>query len=299
MALSSSLAWYVIGMVIYGFTAFVAGPLSSYVTTARRNMSVGAALTFTSAAFNAGAIIGPYLGGVIGQNSGLKQTFYFSSLTFLVSTIILFFIRPQPVENTDHHSPITALKSVANPHFLKFLTLAFITFLFMYLPQPLSQNFLRSERGYGLIDIGILLSLRSLGIVVFNLGIGRLPLGLGIMLSHAGMALATFLLWQVSGAAAYKTAYFLFGIYQTKRILTNANARELVETKNMGIAYGLVETVGAVVIIVGPPLAGFLYSINPTLPFSLSFFMILSFLMFDLFFRRKAKSGISMDKIPD
>src|SRR5574341_1312143 len=63
MALAGSLTVFIIGILIYGLTAFVASPLDSYVTAARGKWSVGRAITFISMTFNAGAVLGPVTGG--------------------------------------------------------------------------------------------------------------------------------------------------------------------------------------------------------------------------------------------
>jgi hypothetical protein len=43
----------------------------------------------------------------------------------------------------------------------------------------------------------------------------------------------------------------------------------------VGIAFGMMETVGAIVIIAAPPLAGVLYEIRPDLPYPVSLLLIL------------------------
>ena len=54
MGLASSLPLYLVGAFVYGLTAFVASPLSSYVTAARGDWSVSMALSLTTATFNTG-----------------------------------------------------------------------------------------------------------------------------------------------------------------------------------------------------------------------------------------------------
>src|SRR5512136_2442004 len=50
MALARSLPAFVVGMLLYGFTAFVSSPLNSYVTVARGRLSPVRAMTLVSAA---------------------------------------------------------------------------------------------------------------------------------------------------------------------------------------------------------------------------------------------------------
>ena len=98
LALADTLPFFIFGMVIYGCTAFVAGPLSSYVTAAKGNWSVGRALTLSSAAFNTGMIIGPLIGGRLGNIVGLRPLFYLAAIFFIISTVFILLIKPQPLE---------------------------------------------------------------------------------------------------------------------------------------------------------------------------------------------------------
>jgi len=67
MALAPSLSIFVAGLLLYGLTASVMAPLNAYVQGARGKWSVGRAVSFTSAAYNFGGIIGPIIGGVVGE----------------------------------------------------------------------------------------------------------------------------------------------------------------------------------------------------------------------------------------
>jgi len=63
MGLAKSLPLYLVGLFLYGVTAFVASPLSSYVTAARGKWEVGTALSLTTATYNLGMALGPVTGG--------------------------------------------------------------------------------------------------------------------------------------------------------------------------------------------------------------------------------------------
>jgi MFS family permease len=278
MAFAATLPFLVLGMVLYGFTAFVAGPLSSYVTAARGKWSVGRALTLSSAAFNIGMIIGPRLGGWVGSRGGFQQLFIWAFFLFLFSTLIVLFIRPQPVEVARSQRRLASLKEVFTSRLANFLLLTFFTFFFLYLPQPLSQNYLQNEKNLDLEQIGILLSTRGIGVVILNTLIGFLNVNLGYLLSQAGVAIFSLTLWQGQNFLAYQTGYFFVGGFQTSRSLANAQVRELVESKNMGLAYGLIESILSLTIILAPMLAGQLYAQNPQLPYIISLGMILLFL---------------------
>jgi MFS family permease len=274
MALSNTLPTFVLGSALYGMTSFVLVPLNSYLTHGRGNWSVGRTLTLISATYSAGVVLGPMLGGWIGDNFGLQRTFFIAACIFIISTIIILFIRPQPVEKhspSELHSQSTGFLS---KRYLQYLVIIFIVMFALYLPQPLSQNFLQNERGLSLTQIGQLISTRALGIVFLNLALGQLNARHGFLLAQVCMALFTVFLWQGNNMLWYSIGYFFLGGYQTARALASAQSRSLFPAANMGIGYGLIETASASAIILAPPIAGVLYANNPLWIYSVGLALI-------------------------
>jgi multidrug transporter EmrE-like cation transporter len=67
----------------------------------------------------------------------------------------------------------------------------------------------------------------------------------------------------------------MLGGFRTVRALAAAQTRELVAQSRMGLAYGLVETVGALALVLASPLAGYLFKQEPTLMYTFSLGIIL------------------------
>jgi DHA1 family tetracycline resistance protein-like MFS transporter len=284
MALSGSLSVFVVGSALYGMTSFVIAPLNSYVTAARGHWSVGRAITLITAIFSIGSILGPLLGGWVGEQMGLRRTFLVAACIFMVSTLIILFIRPQPVEARSHEVTSNSLGKILNRRYVLFLTVVFIAMFSMFLPQPLSQNFLQNERGINLAQIGQLLSARGVGVVVLNLVLGQLSARTGFLLAQVGMACFTLLIWGGQGLPWYLVGYALVGSYQTARSLATAQGRALLDAANMGLGYGMIETVMSSAMILAPPLAGWLYAQNPPWIYSVSLGFIIVALIISLFF---------------
>jgi MFS family permease len=200
---------------------------------------------------------------LIGEKRGLHANFQIAAAVFIVSTIIIFFIRPQPVEKPLADSSSTGTQVFKNIRYLRFVILAFFIVFGLYLPQPLTPNFLQNERGIGLAVMGQLLAMRSIGIVIFNLSMGQLNARVGFLLSQVGMGIFVLLIWLSNSLPFYMLGYFMMGSYVTARGLIIAQSRALVESQNMGLAFGLLETLMSLAVVLGPPLAGYLYSINP------------------------------------
>ncbi len=283
MALSTALPIFVVGSILYGLTGFVMVPLNSYLTAARGNWSVGRVLTLISAFYSAGAIIGPTLGGWISDRTGLRTNYIVAATIFVISTLIIFQIQPQPVERSQHASDGSKLREFLQPSFLRYLLVVFVALFSMFLMQPLSQNFLLNERSISRLQIGWLGSARSLGMVLLSLSLGQLNAGLGFILAQAAMGGATLLLWKGNGMPWYIMGYALMGSYQTARAFATAQGAAFVKTSAMGIAYGMIETASGLAMISAPLLAGYLYEIQPTWIYSTSLVLIIGAIIFTRF----------------
>jgi MFS family permease len=272
MALATTLPFFVVGLLLYGLTAWVVTPLNSYVTSARGSLSVGRVLTLVSATYHAGAILGPLLGGWIGETWGLRYTFGAAAAIFVVSTGMVVFIRPQKIEAV---GPGERRRDVfKNTRFLQFLGMVLIVMVALYLPQPLSPNFLQNERGLSVGTIGQLVSVGSVGIVSLNLILGQFPARVGAVLGQVAVAGFAFFLWRGTGFPWFAVGYFLLGGFRVTVNLLNAEVRELVSPSNMGLAFGMVATVGLLATVIAPPIAGMLYARNPMWMYPAGIFLI-------------------------
>jgi MFS family permease len=226
-----------------------------------------------SAGFNLGAVIGPLLGGWIGDQYGLRQAYFVAAVIFFLSLIVISFIRPQPVEQ------ITSLEGgnrrIFSPRYLVYMGVIFLSVFAMYLPQVLTPNYLSNQGGYDLSQIGILFSVSSIGVVVLNLALGSMPALTGFLLGQAAVIVFTLILWWASGLGWYLIGFFMLGGYKTARNLGMAQVRELVPSAKMGLAYGFAETVGASAVILAPIAAGFLYSQNPVSMYAVGFGLLI------------------------
>jgi len=272
MALATSLAVFVVGIFLYGFTAFVASPLDSYTTAARGNWSVARAITFVSMTFNAGAVIGPITGGWIGDHYGLRTVYFIAAGMFVVSTVLIQFISAQPRDHVDPVNPPPSL--LTNRRYLGFVAIYFAVAFATYLPQPFTPNFLKNERSLSLTVIGQLGSIGYLGNAILNLVLGQLEARLGFVLGQLGVAAFAVFLWRGAGFSWYAVGYFLLGGFRALRALGVAQVRPFVHESQMGLAYGIAETCGSATVLLAPPLAGYLYSRGAALIYPVSLILI-------------------------
>jgi len=103
----------------------------------------------------------------------------------------------------------------------------------------------------------------GIGTVIFNFLLGMLEARKGFLIGQIGVAVYALLLWKGTGFSWFAIAYFMLGGFRALRGLGVAQVRPLVHESQMGLAYGIAETVGAATSFIIPPIAGYLYSLNP------------------------------------
>ena len=289
MALARALPLFIVGMLLYGFTGFVTSPLNSYVTAARRSLSPARAMTLVSAAYNLGAVVGPISGGWIGAHFGLRSVYLVAAGIFLISTVMLIFLRSQPREVHDPAAPPEKLWK--NPRFVSFLGIIFLAIFVMYLPQPLTPSFLQNERGLTLENIGLLGSLGSLGNTVLALALGQFAARTGFLLAQVSVVLFSVLIWKGTGLGWYALGYFMLGGFRSARSLVFAQIRPFIHPAQMGLAYGVAETFSSLAVMLAPLLAGVLYTGNPQVVYPISIGLIaLVLVVSGIFIPHKATS---------
>jgi len=265
MFLSGELTLFVVGLMLYSLTTFVMSPLASYITAARGSWSVARALTTTSAFFNLGVAIGPVVGGTLAERAGLHQVYGFAAALFVPSCAMIFLIHRQPVE--PHAGASRFRRLLGQREFLGLLLLALAVMFGLYLSWPLTPNYLHGVRQISLGQIGVLGSMNALGVVALNLGLGRIKPHLGYVIAQVGIGASVVLLWLATGFPWLALGYFLGGGRVTARSLVNAQVETLVQRAEMGLAYGLAETVQSGALVAAPILAGLLYRVDPALPY--------------------------------
>lgn len=285
MAFAPSLGFFIAGLLLYGITSSVLAPLNTYVQGARGKWSVGKAVSFVSASYNFGGILGPLIGGVVGERFNLRMVYYAAGTLFTLSTLIVLLARKQARQDqTLLEGEVHLLK---NKPFLGILPIIFLVMFAVTLPQPLAPNFLQNQRYLSLSQIGQLGSWGALGSVLLMLIFGHLPAGVALMIGQVGVLLFALLLWRAGGFLWYGLGYIFLGGYRLCRAMTVALVRPVVREREVGLAFGIVESLNSLAFMVAPILAGFLYDWRPIAIFPISFSFLVLTLLVSMFFVRR------------
>lgn len=272
MGVTNSLPIYLIGVFGYALTAFVSSPLSSYVTAARGAWSVSATLALTSATFNFGMAMGPLAGGWIAEQYGMRTSYLAGAVSFFISTAFLMFTKKQPIDTHDPEAPPVSLWN--NKRFVSFMAVVAFAIFAMYLSQPLSANFLSSVRHLTLTETGWIFSAGALGNSLIAVIFSRIKPRGGFLFAQALVIIFALIMWKGAGLSIFMLGYFLLGGFRASRPMYMSQTRELVHESQMGLAYGTMETVASIIYILTPPLAGYLFEIDPVILYPISIGLI-------------------------
>jgi len=152
----------------------------------------------------------------------------------------------------------------------------------------MTPNFLKSVRGLSLSQTGLIFTVGALGNSLMAITFRRFNPRRGYLFTQALVALFAMLIWKGTALPVFALGYFLLGGFRASRPMAMAQARELVHDSQMGITYGIIETVSAVIFIITPPIAGFLYERDPMILYPLAIvFIAASIILSSIFLPRK------------
>lgn len=131
LAVAPTFAWLVIGRLIAGFFGASYSTANSYIADVSTEENRSKNFGMLGAAFGLGFIIGPLLGGVLGEY-GLRLPFYVAAGLTFINLLYGYFILPEslPIENRRQFrwqdaNPVTTLRKIGNYKAIGLLLVAF------------------------------------------------------------------------------------------------------------------------------------------------------------------------------
>ena len=169
MALAPNLSWLFLGRIISGITASNISTAYAYVTDVTPPEKRSKPFGYVSAAFGLGFVIGPALGGYLG-NSNLRAPFWAAAILSLLNSLYGFFVLPEslPKERRAKSAwqmanPLGALKLLRSHRALAGLSVV-VTLYYLAQNSLPSMWALYTEYRYGWSDGGVGLSLFVVGV---------------------------------------------------------------------------------------------------------------------------------------
>lgn len=263
-----SLPWFVAGAVAYASTSFVMPAVNSYTAQRRGHYTIERAMTTLSATYAVGTIASPAAGGWIAQQYGTRQVFGVAAVCFLLSTVLIVSLAslpPSRMPSARRYAPL-----FRNRRFLGFLALLVFVFIAIDLGLPLAPNFLADRRGLDVAQVGMLGSASAVGWIIISLVLGRRHPRRGFMAAQALLMLSLVVLLWGDGLGWFVAAYFLRGAFSSSRSLAAAQVGRVVNAPEMGMAFGLMDTLTAFALMIAPATAGVLYALDAARPFQVS-----------------------------
>ena len=281
MALAKSLPLFIVGMIFYGFSA-VSAATTHFTIQARGKLSIERALTLSSACYNAGTIMGPMIGGWIGESFGLNTIYRISATIFIGSTIIAYFFK-KPEKDYNFEEEQNNGKFKISPKFGLLLGLFFVTYFSGYLAEPLTPNFLQNERGLTLSTIGQLGSIGSLGNTLILLVFGGLKALRGLPIAQFMVGLFVLFVWRGNSFPFYAAGFFFKGGFRIYQSMFTAIAHPIMNFGSKAVGYGYIATIIAMASVAAPTVAGLLYSQKPEEIYLVAFLLIVGIFLLNLY----------------
>jgi hypothetical protein len=174
--------------------------------------------------------------------------------------------------------------------------MSFVTLVALYLPQPLTSNFLQNQQHLSNSTIGLLGAIGSLGNAFATLVLGNIAPYWGMAIGQIWVALFAGLFLWGNSPFWFGLGYFFFGGFRLYRSMTLAYARPMANPAQIGLLFGSFETAAAAAVIISPVLAGFLYNQNPYLVYKWALISILimicvNLILMKLYFPRRKKEA--------
>ncbi len=287
LALATTWKWLIPGFFLYSVSMVAIPAVNAYVGIDARQQADGrdvsrvmqSTISAVFAAYFAGTIVSPMIGGWLGEHFGLRTVFWVSVGWFVLSTLTIQGapdLRNPSFAETER--PETWQQSVPWWKFsaaqLRIFGMLLLLFFFMSVGYTLVPNYLEEVRQLPIGIIGSLGAATALGGVVWLLLLGGRQSRTALAIASGLLALAVGSLLIVPSDArqlpAMIAVYFLLGIMLTVRTLSLGVVAEHAPVEQHGTSFGMIETLFGVGAFLGPWVAGMLFSQSPGLPFIVS-----------------------------
>lgn len=298
-ALSTDLWMLFAARIIGGMLSSANMPtVMAYVADITSEENRGKGMGIIGAATGLGFIFGPAIGGIFSKMS-LTLPFYIAGATSALTVLLVLFILKESLTEENKHNQAKKENSIWSA-FTGSVSILFMLQLFISLSlsglEATFAYFAAQRAGLGTVELGYIFMIMGLASAFVQGGlIGRLTKkfgeGLviqgGIIVSAIGFA-CILLVQDFATAAIFLT---LFGVGNG---VIRPSVSALITKKSVvghGSSTGLLSSFDSLGRIIGPPLGGWLFSIQAGLPYiSGAIISILAFILFRIYMIKSGKT---------
>ncbi len=273
-----------LGMALYLGSQVGYPALNAYLAESAAHGTAGSTFGLVNAAFGAGMIVSPMLGGWIAEKWGTGPVFIVSFVLFLAAACVMALLPPAHRTAGDGDAEVagaaraegkpaggagsgTYLTLLREARFVRFILFYSACAFGYYMVQPLFPQFLTDVRGAGAVSVGLLGTLMSLGQVAITVVVGKAAdkhgaiaaVAVNMVLYVVAMLAFVFVPSAVVGAVGM----FMLGGFMAGQGVAYAGVGEVLGPRADGKAFALFMVAMAGVSVAGPYVGGTLYTLEP------------------------------------
>jgi predicted MFS family arabinose efflux permease len=267
-ALAPDWRWFIPAMAVYTLSNFAVSVLNGYIVAKAPSAEArGQIFALLSSGSAIGSILAPAVGGWVGEQYGLRAVYLTAACFYVLSTVAIALIRPQPAE--PQATGANARGLLRERSVIWSLLLVFGIFFAVEVGQVLAPKFLQEVRGLSIHQIGWLGTASAVGVMVLSLALSRLR-GEGrhaLILSQVAAWVGVALLMWTASWPGLLIAFFIAGSNRLVRPPALVQFSRLLTPATMSFGMGLQQTASQIGLALAPYVAGLLYARNPSWPF--------------------------------
>lgn len=276
--------YLVIANAFAGISMMNSPAVAVYIAKKAEKGRLVRAYTLVYSSFAAGMVLSPALGGFIASMINFRVVFAISTILFLISSVVIFFIsKEKPVSKKGEGKIFSILSQRGFSITLVYFSLIFFV---IYISQPFLTTFLHEVRGTSLATIGVLGAFSSLGAALIGPFMGHLADAYGHKEAMFGglsfLLLGIVLLLSFNFIAIIFIAFIFFGVVEGFYNLSGAIISKQIEELPAGLAFGFFRSITSGFSFLGPYLGGVFFDISPEIPFIVTGLAVLNLILFTI-----------------
>ncbi len=271
LAAAPTYAWLLPGLLLYELTFFGLPIVYAYISQRVPASQLATTFTTLGATSSVAFLVGPTIGGLIADASGIPTTLRLAAGFFALSTVLILALRRGQDRPRADVAPRAFVWAEIRPVAPVLLIHAGIQFV-MLITTPFATPFLREARGLSLSEIGFLSSMQAVGGIGLTALAGRIGDRVGILLALTGATLlyAAGISGIVFGPAVLLPLTSIFRARAPMNSLGQAMIGSRVPAAMFGRAFAIAGVLSALASAAGVFAGGFAYRANPGLPLLIS-----------------------------